>query len=74
MATKWCSKFEVAQKRDPIVFQGHLSNYKVSHGKKMPHFTQIEHFRTEFQIEFTDGFEIMDKAWHSIKGGALLFF
>ena len=30
MATKWCTKLEVAQKRCPIVFQGHLSNFKVT--------------------------------------------
>ena len=28
MATKWCRKLEVALKRCPIVFQGHLSNFK----------------------------------------------
>ena len=31
MATKWCTKLEVALKRCPIVFQGHLSNFKVTH-------------------------------------------
>ena len=30
MATKWCTKLEVAQKRCPIVFQGHPSNFKVT--------------------------------------------
>ena len=30
MATKWCTKLEVAQKRCPIIFQGHLSNFKVT--------------------------------------------
>ena len=30
MATKWCTKLEVALKRCPIVFQGHLSNFKVT--------------------------------------------
>ena len=30
MATKWCTKLEVAWKRCPIVFQGHLSNFKVT--------------------------------------------
>ena len=29
MATKWCTKLEVAKKRCPIVFQGHPSNFKV---------------------------------------------
>ena len=30
MATKWCTKLEVALKRCPIVFQGHPSNWKVT--------------------------------------------
>ena len=30
MATKWCTKLEVAYKRCPIVFQAHLSNFKVT--------------------------------------------
>ena len=31
MATKWCTKLEVAWKRCPIVFEGHLSNFKVTY-------------------------------------------
>ena len=34
MATKWCAKLEVAKKRRPFVFQGHLSNFKVTWDKK----------------------------------------
>ena len=30
MATKLCTKLEVALKRCPIVFQGHTSNFKVT--------------------------------------------
>ena len=30
MATKWCTKLEVALKTCPIVFQGHPSNFKVT--------------------------------------------
>ena len=30
MATKWCTKLELALKRCPIVFQGHPSNFKVT--------------------------------------------
>ena len=33
MATKWCTKLEVAKKRCPIVFQGHPSNLKVTQDK-----------------------------------------
>ena len=35
MATKWCTKLEVALKRCPIVFQGHTSNCKVTRLKKI---------------------------------------
>ena len=46
MATKWCTKLEVALKRCPIVFQGHLSNFKVTWDKISPILTQIGRFRT----------------------------
>ena len=46
MATKWCTKLEVAQKRCPIVFQGHTSNCKVTRQKKSSILTQIGRFRT----------------------------
>ena len=46
MATKWCTKLEVAWKRCPIVFQGHPSNCKVTRLKKSSILTQIRHFRT----------------------------
>ena len=35
MATKWCTKHEVEQKRCPIVYQGHTSNCKVTRLKKI---------------------------------------
>ena len=35
MATKWCTKLEVAWKRCPIDFQGHTSNCKVTQLKKI---------------------------------------
>ena len=38
MATKCCTKLEVAWKRCPIVFQGHPSNYKVAQLKKIVKF------------------------------------
>ena len=46
MATKWCTKLEVALKRCPIVFQGHPSNFKVTQLKKLSNLTQIGCFRT----------------------------
>ena len=46
MATKWCTKLEVALKRCPIVFQGHPSHFKVTRDKTSPILTQIGRFRT----------------------------
>ena len=47
MATKWCTKLEVAWKRYPIVFQGHPSFFKVTQLKKKSSIlTQIGRFRT----------------------------
>ena len=50
MATKWCTKLEVALKRCPIVFQGHPSNFKVTWLKKSSNLTQIGRFRTVTQV------------------------
>ena len=46
MATKWCTKLEVEYKRCPIVFQGHMSNCKVTWLKKSSMLTQIGRFQT----------------------------
>ena len=46
MATKWCTKLEVALKRCPVVFQGHPSNSKVIWDKTSPILTQIGRCRT----------------------------
>ena len=46
MATKWCINLKVALKRCPIVFQGHLSNFKVTWLKKSSNLTKIGRFRT----------------------------
>ena len=46
MATKWCTKLEVALKRCPIVFQGHPTNFKVTRLWKSSNLTQIGRFRT----------------------------
>ena len=50
MATKWCTKLEVALKRCPVVFQGHPSNFKVTRLWKLSNLTQIGHFRTLTQV------------------------
>ena len=46
MATKWCTKLEVAKKRFPILFQCHKSNCKVTWLKKSSILTQIGRFQT----------------------------
>ena len=46
MSMKWCTKLEIAQKRCPVVFEGHLSNFKVTRDKQSPMLTQIWCFRT----------------------------
>ena len=46
MATKCCTKLEVAMKRCSIVFQGHPSNYNVARLLKSSNLTQIGRFRT----------------------------
>ena len=51
MATKWCTKLEVALKRCPIVFQGHPPNFKVTRLKKKSSIlTQIGCFQTVNQV------------------------
>ena len=44
MATKWCTKHEVAGKRCPVVFQGYLSNLKVTRAEKSTICLRFEHF------------------------------
>ena len=46
MSMKWCKKLEVAQKMCPIVFQCHLSNFKVTWDRKSPILTRIVRFQT----------------------------
>ena len=46
MVMKWCTKLDVIEERCPIVFQGHLSNFKVTQLKKLLILTQIRLFRT----------------------------
>ena len=73
MATKWCTKIEVALKRCPFVFQGHPSNFKVARLKKLSNLTQIGRFRTvtPFRVHiwwWNDAYSLM-----MVRRGALLF-
>ena len=74
MAMKCCTKLEVAQKRCPIVFQGHTSNFKVTRLKKSSILTQIGRFRTVTPVWihiwwWNDAYSLM-----LLRRGALLFF
>ena len=66
MATKWCTKLEVALKRCPIVFEGHLPNFKVTRLKKCSNLTQIGRFRTVTPVWIHQWLR-RHKAWGSIK-------
>ena len=52
----------------PIVFQGHLSNFKVTRLKKSSNLTQIGRFRTVTHVsilkkkKYNNGYEMMHKA------------
>ena len=50
LAKKWCTKLEVVWKRCAVVFQGHLSNFKVTRLWKSSNLTQIGRFRTVTQV------------------------
>ena len=50
MDLKWCIKLDVVQKRCPIVFQSHPSNFEDTQDKKLPTLTRIERFRTVTQV------------------------
>ena len=67
MAMKWCSNFEVAYKRCPIVFQGHPWNFKVTRDKYRWFWAEWSVSGLSLQFEFTDSFEMIYKAWSSIE-------
>ena len=46
MATKWCTKLEVAQKRCLVFFLDHPSNFKVTRAEKLMILSRIEHVPT----------------------------
>ena len=54
MAMNCCTKLETAKERCPIVFQGHLSNFKVTRYKTSPILTQIGRFRTIGWSQFSN--------------------
>ena len=54
MAMKYCTKLETAKERCPFVFQGQLSNFKVTRYKTSPILTQIERFWTIGQSQLSN--------------------
>ena len=63
MAMKCCTKLETAKERCPIVFQGHLSNFKVTRYKTSPILTQIGRFRTIGRSQLSNPSDL--PCWHS---------
>ena len=60
-------KAEVAQKKCPIVFQGFPSNFKVTRLKYRRSGPKLGVSGLQLQFEFTNGYEMMYKAWSSIE-------
>ena len=75
MAMKCCTKLETAKERCPIIFQGHLSNFKVTRYKTSPILTQIGRFRTIGQSQLSNPSDLPclltdennDCLWHVIQ-------
>ena len=77
MATKWCTELfkkkwstelGVAWKGCPIVFQSHLSNFKVYCFSRNHRFwPELGVSGLLLQFDFTDGYEMTHKAWSSIE-------
>ena len=74
LALKCCTKLNLIQKRCPIVFQGHPSNFKVTRDKKSPIFTRIERFRTVTQVWLHRWIWNDAQSLTLCRKGALLFF
>ena len=67
MVMKWCTKLEATKKRCPIVFEGHLSNLKVTRLKKVVDFDPNGGSSDCNSSLFTNGYQMMHKAWSSIE-------
>ena len=75
MAMKCCTKLETAKERCPIVFQGHLSNFKVTRYKTSPILTQIGRFRTIGQSQLSNPSDLpcFFKSYHKFSEFNLFF-
>ena len=66
MVLRWCTKFEVAWKRCRILFQDHLSNFKVARDKKIVDFYPNWGF-PDWNSSLNSLMEMMHKVWCSIE-------
>ena len=66
MATKCCTKLEVAYKRCPIVFEGHPSNLRSRGSKNCPIWPKLGVSGLQLQFEFTYDDEMMHIAWYCL--------
>ena len=71
---KWCTILDVALKMCPIVFQGHLSNFKVTRLKKSAILTQIGCFRNLSPVWIHWWLWNDAQSLKQERGGSLLFF
>ena len=74
MATKWCTKLEVAWKRCPIVFEGHTLSFKVTGLKKSSILTRIGRFRTVTPVLIHRWLWNVAQSLKQQRRDALLFF
>ena len=72
MAMKCCTKLETAKERCPIVFQGHLSNFKVTRYKTSPILTQIGHFWTVGRSQLSNPSDLPCLYWNTTVKTALV--
>ena len=61
------AKFEATKKRCPIVFEGHLSNLKVTRLKKIVDFDPNLGSSDCNSSLFTNGYQMIHKAWSNIE-------
>ena len=73
MATKLCTKLEIAKKRRHVVFEGHPPNFKVTQYKKPPLLSQMGRFRTVPQVWIHQRLRYVAQSLKTHWSGVLLF-
>ena len=71
---KRCTELDVAKEKCPIVFQGHLSNFKVTRLKKSSILTQIWRLRAVTPVWTHPWLWNDAQSWKQHRKGVLLFF